>query len=48
MTLSADHGLLRLSRVAGLTFMNGTANGSATLTFTGTLSDINAALDGLV
>ena len=48
VTLSADHGLLRLSRVAGLTFMNGTANGSATLTFTGTLSDINAALDGLV
>ena len=48
VTLSADHGLLRLSRVAGLTLMNGTANGSATLTFTGTLSDINAALDGLV
>ena len=48
VTLSADHGLLRLSRVAGLTFMNGTANGSATLTFTGTLADINAALDGLV
>ena len=48
VTLSADHGLLRLSRVAGLTFMNSTANGSATLTFTGTLSDINAALDGLV
>ncbi|MBR8655000.1 hypothetical protein KDH83_16985, partial [Achromobacter sp. Marseille-Q0513] len=48
VTLSTDHGLLRLSRLAGLTFMNGTANGSATLTFTGTLADINAALDGLV
>ena len=47
VTLTADHGTLALGSTEGLTLSNGTGNGDATMTFTGTLSDVNAALDGL-
>lgn len=47
ITLSAQGGVLRLGEVAGLTFLSGAASGGSTLTFTGTLSSINAAFDGL-
>ncbi|MEA2874366.1 MAG: hypothetical protein QOH67_4344, partial [Hyphomicrobiales bacterium] len=44
VTLSASHGTLTLGTTAGLSFDSGTANGTATLTFHGTLTNINAAL----
>ena len=45
--LSVSSGTLTLASLSGLTIMAG-ANGSATITIRGTLTDINAALDGLV
>ena len=41
-------GTLQLATTAGITFLNGTGNGQSALDFQGTLSAINAALDGLV
>jgi VCBS repeat-containing protein len=46
VTVGVSHGKLTLSQTTGLSFTSG-ANGDATISFTGTLSDINAALDGL-
>ena len=45
-TLTVTNGTLSLAGVAGLTFESG-ANGSATMTFSGLESAINAALDGM-
>ena len=47
VTLAASTGTLTLSRTNGLTFSSGDGSGDGTMTFTGTLSNINAALDGL-
>jgi hypothetical protein len=47
VTLAADSGTLMLAATAGLTFLDGTVNGGATLTFSGTAADVNAALNGL-
>ena len=46
-TLTATHGTITLSGTTGLTFTTGDGTGDATMTFTGSLSDVNAALDGL-
>ena len=46
ITLTTVNGRLNLSGTNGLTFYSG-ANGSATMTFQGRLTAINAALDGL-
>src|SRR6185436_15641656 len=46
VTLSVANGTLNLSGVSGLTFTAG-ANGSATMTFSGTIANINAALAGM-
>ena len=46
LSLTVGHGTLTLSGTTGLTFGSG-ANGSATMTFTGTLTNINTALNGL-
>ncbi len=46
VTLSATHGILTLSSVAGLTFAPGDSNGTAAMTFLGTQAAINAALGG--
>ncbi|HEY2769909.1 MAG TPA: Ig-like domain-containing protein [Solirubrobacteraceae bacterium] len=46
VTLGVNGGTLTLSGTSGLTFSNG-SNGSASMTFTGTLSDVSAALEGL-
>ena len=46
VTLTVAHGTLTLSGTAGLTFDAG-ANGSATMTISGTAAAINAALEGL-
>ena len=43
VTLSSTHGTLSLATVIGLSFTGG-GNGTATMTFTGTLAAINAAL----
>ena len=47
MTLAVTNGTLTLSTTAGLTFITGDGTSDATMTFTGTLADINAALNGL-
>src|SRR5262249_43319362 len=43
-TLSASHGTLTLSTLAGLTFTAGDGTADAAMTFHGTLADIDAAL----
>ena len=47
VTLIATNGLMTLSQTTGLTFSVGSGTADATLTFEGTLTNINAALDGL-
>lgn len=47
VTLTATHGVLTLSGVAGLSFSAGDGSGDATMTFSGTQATINAALDGM-
>lgn len=47
VTLSVDHGTVSFTNTAGLTFVNGTANGQATVAVTGTLGAINTALGTL-
>ncbi|MDJ0807592.1 MAG: cadherin-like domain-containing protein, partial [Gammaproteobacteria bacterium] len=46
VTLSVNDGLIRLGNVTGLTFTTG-SNESASMTFTGTLTDLNTALGTL-
>ena len=46
VSLGVAHGTLTLSGTAGLTFTGG-GNGTSAMTFTGTLSAINTALNGL-
>ena len=45
LTLAVQNGILMLATLAGLTGVSG--NGTDTVTFTGTLAEINAALNGL-
>src|SRR5262249_3182963 len=47
LTLTTTHGTLSLGGLSGLTFSSGTGSGDVEMVFTGTISDINAALDGL-
>src|SRR5204862_508907 len=47
VTLTATHGKLTLSGVTGLSFTTGDGTADATMTFTGTSANINAALQGL-
>jgi hypothetical protein len=47
VTLTVTHGTLTLADSTGLTFTNGDGTADATLTFIGTVSNVNAALDGL-
>ena len=47
VTLIATNGLMTLSQTTGLTFSVGSGTADGTLTFEGTLTNINAALDGL-
>ena len=46
VSLTVGHGTLTLGSTSGLSFDSG-ADGSAAMTFTGTLADINTALSGL-
>lgn len=46
VSLTANNGKLSLSTLAGLTFTAGTGTNNASMTFTGTLSAINSALNG--
>ena len=46
VTLSVNDGILNLSGLTGITIVEG-ADGSGSITFNGTESDINAALEGL-
>ena len=48
VTLAAEHGVLTLSRSAGLSFTDGDGTADAAMIFSGTEAAINAALDGLV
>jgi hypothetical protein len=47
VTLGVSHGTLTLSTTAGLAFSSGNGVQNSAMTFTGTLANINAALDGL-
>jgi VCBS repeat-containing protein len=47
VTLTASNGLLTLSGASGLTFTTGDGNSDASMTFTGSIADINNALNGL-
>ncbi len=47
VSLSANNGTLTLSTTSGLSFLDTTANGSSSMTFTGTATDINSALTNL-
>ena len=47
VTLTATNGSITLSGIAGLIFTTGTGTDDATMTFTGTIADINTALNGL-
>jgi hypothetical protein len=46
--LTMSDGTVSLSTFAGLTFSVGDGDDDATMTFTGSLADVNAALDGLL
>ena len=46
--LTATNGLLTLSQTTGLSFVSGNGTNDAVMVFTGTLANINAALDGLI
>ncbi|MBH3339813.1 DUF4347 domain-containing protein [Pseudomonas mendocina] len=48
VTLTASNGLLALGSTTGLSFLVGSGNGDGTMTFTGSISDINSALNGMV
>ncbi|MEP6911708.1 MAG: Ig-like domain-containing protein, partial [bacterium] len=47
VTLTATDGTLTLSTTSGLTFSVGDGAGDAVMTFTGSIANINAALDGM-
>ena len=47
VSLSVAHGTFTLSSTTGLTFLDGTVNGTGSMTFTGSAADINAALQDL-
>jgi hypothetical protein len=47
VTLSVSHGTLTLAGTTGLTFSAGDGTSDATITFTGTVSAINTAIDGM-
>ncbi len=47
ITLSVSNGTTTLSQTTGLTFVTGTGTGNPTMTFTGTIANVNAALNGL-
>jgi hypothetical protein len=47
LTLSATDGILMLATTNGLTFAPGSSNGSSSMTVTGTLANLNSAVNGL-
>lgn len=47
VTLMVTSGRVTLSGTTGITFVSGTTNGSSLVNFQGTLTDLNAALNGL-
>src|SRR5678815_3676573 len=47
VTLTATNGTITLNGTTGLTFSAGDGTSDAVMTFTGTMTDINAALNGL-
>ncbi|MDP5254635.1 Ig-like domain-containing protein, partial [Vibrio sp. HB161653] len=47
VTLSTSDGVVSLSQLTGLTLLAGTGTNDSSVTFSGSISDINAALEGL-
>jgi hypothetical protein len=47
ITLDATHGTMTLSGTSGLSFTTGTGTGDTSMVFTGSISDVNTALDGM-
>jgi ELWxxDGT repeat protein/VCBS repeat-containing protein len=48
VTLTVTNGTLSLGQTAGITFITGTGTNDTTIVFTGTIDNINAALNGLI
>src|SRR5262249_22197170 len=48
ITLSVTNGTLTLNGTTGLNFSTGDGTADGTLVFTGTVSDVNTALDGMI
>lgn len=48
VTLTANNGTVSLAGLGGLTFLAGSGTGDGTMTFVGSLADVNAALEGLI
>ncbi|NJO59220.1 MAG: DUF4114 domain-containing protein [Richelia sp. RM2_1_2] len=48
VTLGVTKGVLSLSQITGLVFSQGNGTANSTMTFKGTLTDINSALEGLI
>ncbi|MBF0185980.1 MAG: DUF4347 domain-containing protein [Magnetococcales bacterium] len=48
ITLTVSNGLLTLSQITGLTFTSGDGTSDASMVFAGTLSNLNAALAGMI
>ncbi|EHK57775.1 beta strand repeat-containing protein [Allomesorhizobium alhagi] len=48
VTLTASNGLITLSRTTGLSFIVGSGANDGTMSFEGTIADINAALNGTI
>jgi hypothetical protein len=48
ITLTATNGVLTLSQLSGLTFTAGDGTADATMTFSGSLANVNSALAGLL
>lgn len=47
VTLTATNGLISLANTTGLTFVSGSGVANGSMTFSGTVADINASLNGL-
>lgn len=47
VAMTITNGTMSLATISGLTFTTGTGSGDTSMTFTGTIDAINAALDGL-
>ncbi len=48
VTLSVNAGMLAISNTSGITLISGSASGGGSMSFTGTIANLNAALNGVL